>query len=85
MEYKQKILKAIITKSNFAGEIGDILYVIKVRCTMIEPRDTDEENFDTCKIRFKENSYYVIENETDGMYWGESFYLLQSNSIEILN
>ena len=41
MEYKQKILKAIITKENFAGEIGDILYVIKVRNTMIMPRDTD--------------------------------------------
>jgi hypothetical protein len=84
MEYKQKILKAIITKENFAGDIGDILYVIKVRNTMIEPRDTDEENFDTCKIKFKENSYYVLENETDGMYWGESFFLLQSNSIEII-
>ena len=85
MEYKQKILKAIITKENFAGDIGDILYVIKVRNTMITKSDTDKENFDTCKIRFKENSYYVLENETDGMYWGESFFLLQSNSIEIIN
>jgi hypothetical protein len=85
MEYKKNILKAVITKSNFAGEIGDILYVIKVRNTMIMPRDTDEENFQKISLYFKEDSYYVLENETQGMYWGESFYLLQSNSIEILN
>lgn len=84
MEYKKNILKAIITESNFAGDIGDILYVIKVVNTVIDPTDTDEENF-RCNIRFKENSYYVLENETQEVYWGLSFYLLQSNSIEILN
>ena len=85
MEYKKNILKAVITKSNFAGEIGDILYVIKVRNTMIMPRDTDEENFQKISLYFKEDSYYVLENETQGMYWGESFYLLQSDSIKIIN
>lgn len=83
--YKQKILKAIITKENFAGEIGDILHVIKVRNTIISKNDTNDENFEDCKVHFKEDSYYVLENETEGMYWGESFYLLQSDSIEILN
>ena len=97
MKYTQRILKAKITKENFAGEIGDIIYVIKSGGTIISSDDVEwndptcvtlkgnGEMYDRFSARFKPNSYFVLENETNETYWGEYFYLLQSDKIEILN